>query len=307
VFLSAIAILAPHINAAMLFLEILQQYKIQVTVIAVLWLLFFAVRRQYFCALAQFSLILWSIYVIASAYDAHAESGIQCKSPANLRVMTFNSYHMNSDYVAIIDSITRANPDIILFQEFKSGLYGVAKRVLQPNYPFSYAEIDHGVFQGKAIYSKHAIRFAESVELRGAFQKVIHAGVEFDGRNVHVVNIHTVSPQSDTRIALRNTEMMMLSGLITQLRKEGEAMIVGGDFNSVPWQKYVYAFKRETGLNNNGLKNIILTWPSWLPALFQVPIDHIFYSKEFKISNYHKGLSAGSDHYPIFADLTLCK
>ena len=311
VILSAVVILAPHGASAMLFLEVLQQYKIQITIIAVLWFLFFLFRKHYICALVQLGLVAWSAYVVMSAYGVQGNVGAghsqACESEANLRVMTFNSYHMNSDYAAIIDSVTRADPDIVLFQEFKSGLYNIAEKALKPHYPFSYAEIEHGVFQGKALYSKYPSVNIEGVDLRGAFQKVIHAIIDFNGRNIHIVNVHTVSPQSNERIASRNAEMELLSALVNRLKRADEPFIVGGDFNSAPWQKHVRMFKQQTGLNNNGLKNIILTWPAWLPAFLRVPIDQVFYSGEFNKSNYYKGLSAGSDHFPVFVDLVVCK
>ena len=61
------------------------------------------------------------------------------------------------------------------------------------------------------------------------------------------------------------------------------------------------------GLNNNQLYNIIPTWPAWLPAFMRVPIDHIFHSNKFGKFKYYKGLDAGSDHFPVFIDLELCK
>ena len=306
VILSAVVILAPHATSAMLFLEVLQQYKMQITFVAMLWLIFFVVRRHYYCAFVQAGLVIWSIAIISSAYEWRMNDS-PCQNSSSLRMMTFNSYHLNSDYAAIIDSVTQADPDVVLFQEFKSGLYHVTQKFLKPHYPFYYAEIEHGVFQGKALYSKHPIAQVENIDLRGAYQKIIHATIDIEGQDVDFINLHTVSPQSNERIRLRNTEMKLLPALVNRLMQAGNPTIVAGDFNSVPWQTDVLAFKKQTGLNNNGLKNIILSWPSWLPAVLQVPIDQIFYSREFNKSKYYKGLSAGSDHFPVFIDLNICK
>ena len=116
-----------------------------------------------------------------------------------------------------------------------------------------------------------------------------------------------VSPQSLSRMRVRNTEIMLLKNYIKQVQKEGELIILGGDFNTAPWQKNIRELKRETGLKNNAIYNIIPTWPSWLPVFMRVPIDHIYHTREFNKRKYYKGLDAGSDHYPVYVDLEMCK
>lgn len=302
---SAVVILAPAASSAIFFLEILGQYRLQVSFIAFLLALFFLVRGRYVICAAQMGLVLFSVFLVGSAYNM--TQGQCAVVDRTLRVFTYNTYHLNNNYQSILNAVDSSNADIVLFQEFKSGFYNSNHAIMKQKYPFHYAELEQGIPQGKALYSKYPINNAKSVLLRGDFQKVIHAKIDVEGHHVSVIGVHTVSPQSQARTRIRNTEIIALQRLVHNLYQGDEPLIVAGDFNSTPWQRNMKDFKQQTGLNNNQLYNIIPTWPVWLPAIARVPIDHIFHSDKFGKYKYYKGLDAGSDHFPVFVDLELCK
>jgi endonuclease/exonuclease/phosphatase family metal-dependent hydrolase len=45
--------------------------------------------------------------------------------------------------------------------------------------------------------------------------------------------------------------------------------------------------------------------PTWLMSLINIPIDHCFVSKEFRVVNTRISGSANSDHAVLIADLVL--
>jgi len=311
VIISSVVLVVPEYSAAVLFLEVLGQYRLQTTFIAFIAFIFMLFAKHYLLSFIQLTIVLFSLFLIVSGYSyIDRSSKGRCDNSynaVNLRVLSFNVYHLNTEYTAIMEVIEEVNPDIILLQEVKSGLHNAAHERIKVNYPFSDTDFERGIQQGKAIYSRYPIVKAERYDLGRATQKALHAQLDIQGQIIRVIGVHMISPQTLSRVALRNSEMMLLTAHIKQIQKKGAPIILAGDFNTAPWEKNIRRLKQETGLKNNAIYNIIPTWPSWLPVFMRVPIDHIYHTKEFSKRKYYKGLDAGSDHYPVYVDLEMCK
>ncbi len=313
-FLVAFAVLnigvvfGPELDHSLLPLEVLGHYRLQVSFIFFILFLGLIVKRHYILAVLQFLFITASLSFVFISYS-NQKVGSEClgKTETEIRVLVFNLYHKNDQYNDILDEIKLAEPDIILMEEVKSGFYHFGKEYLFAQYPFRYTDIERGIQQGKALFSKYPIIEAQSQSLNVKYGSILRAQLDVEGSIVNVIGVHTSSPQSVARIKTRNLEIQALQAIINEEINRDEPLIVAGDFNITPWHPVMRVFKVETGLNNNRFYNILPTWPSWLPFFLNVPIDHIFYSNNFTNSNYFKGLSAGSDHFPIYADLRMCK
>jgi endonuclease/exonuclease/phosphatase (EEP) superfamily protein YafD len=111
-----------------------------------------------------------------------------------------------------------------------------------------------------------------------------------------VVGAHTMRPP----FARRQHEQMMALG--DELAAAGGAQIVAGDFNATPRSLMLQTLLSRAGLR---LASGLPTWPATL-GLPQIAIDHIMVSPGLRIlSPARIGASAGSDHYPVIADIAV--
>jgi endonuclease/exonuclease/phosphatase (EEP) superfamily protein YafD len=82
-------------------------------------------------------------------------------------------------------------------------------------------------------------------------------------------------------------------------------VIVAGDFNATPFSPIFRKVIKISGLKDSregfGWQP---SWPTYVPLLW-LPIDHILVSSEIQVHNRATGSFIGSDHYPVFADLSI--
>ncbi|HUE45670.1 MAG TPA: endonuclease/exonuclease/phosphatase family protein, partial [Aestuariivirgaceae bacterium] len=111
-----------------------------------------------------------------------------------------------------------------------------------------------------------------------------------------VVGAHTMRPP----FAGRQLEQMMALG--DELSAAGGAQIVAGDFNATPGSLMLQTLVSRAGLR---LASGLATWPANF-GLPQIAIDHIMVSPTLRILTPAQiGASAGSDHYPVIADIAI--
>ncbi|MEW6714582.1 MAG: endonuclease/exonuclease/phosphatase family protein, partial [Nitrospirota bacterium] len=81
--------------------------------------------------------------------------------------------------------------------------------------------------------------------------------------------------------------------------------IVAGDLNSTPLTPMFRKLLKISGIRDSrtgfGWQP---SWPTYFPV-FWIPIDHILVSPEVHVHERATGSRIGSDHYPIFAELSI--
>ena len=84
---------------------------------------------------------------------------------------------------------------------------------------------------------------------------------------------------------------------------ERAPVIIGGDLNDVAWSRMTRLFLRTSGLldprRGRGFYNTFHA-DRWY---MRFPLDHLFHSEHFTVSNIERLGFVGSDHFPILIDL----
>jgi endonuclease/exonuclease/phosphatase (EEP) superfamily protein YafD len=208
--------------------------------------------------------------------------------------MSFNTWLSNADWRAVAQEIERHDPDILALVEFGSEK-GPLLDVLASRYPHR-TDCLEKPYCHMALLSKFAIRSTESRALwQGPPQIVARFGSEL--ANLTVVGVHTLRPPHF------RSQFTQMRALARQLVRIGGTRIVMGDFNATPFSRMARTFSRRSGLTRI---TSLPTWPSRFAGLPQIAIDHIFLSPDLKVvGRVRIGNSAGSDHYPVIADILL--
>lgn len=126
-------------------------------------------------------------------------------------------------------------------------------------------------------------------------------------RSGHRVHMHFVhpdppNPQFATETTERDAELLIVG---REVKQRNKPTIIAGDFNDVAWSRTTHLFQKTSGLldprvgrgmyNTFNANNPLLRWP----------LDHVFHSDHFKLVNMATGPAWGSDHFPIFIELSL--
>ena len=68
-------------------------------------------------------------------------------------------------------------------------------------------------------------------------------------------------------------------------------------------RRYIDFIKETNLFTYSSFKNITSTWPSFLPNLLGIQIDHIIFSEKFKLKQKKILKNFSSDHRPIIFEL----
>lgn len=217
-----------------------------------------------------------------------------------VRVSTINAYWANWDGPALLDYVTRTDPDILVIQEadrrWRDTLRAIGARF--PNaVPEDWREARDVIVFSRFPITDGARRFPEG---QGFHYQT--ADLDIDGRTVTLIGVHPPLPAGPRFTDMRNRYFAAIADLAG---RSETPVIVAGDFNSTVWSPHFADLTEAAGLRNaaDG-RGWHPTWPSWLP-LAGIPIDHILVSDDFTVRSVQRGPNIGSDHYPVTADLDL--
>ncbi|PCJ95740.1 MAG: hypothetical protein COA45_11990 [Zetaproteobacteria bacterium] len=307
---SATLVLLSFVNYPIIVSEILISFRVAVSIAFLCFVVIFIMARAYWLGMIQILLVIVNIWPVVSVYSFN-EAPSTCiydEQQKPFKILSFNVYYKNKNYEHIYQALKTSAVDVIVLQEAQPGFMKYAHDRLVSTYPFYYPAIEKGHHARWTIYSKYPVLDVHARKVRGGRGAVLRVEIEVDGRIVNIITLHAISPRTLNRVEARNAHLDGLAAVVREIMKDNQHVIVAGDFNNVPWHPAMKAFKARVGLRNNDVAfSYFGTWPTWLPSIFSTPIDHIFYDQSFHHVSYFRKPSAGSDHYPISADLYFCE
>lgn len=304
---SVVAALWPLWDTVRLLPELMEQARLQLTFFYVIILLFAFWRKKLFSSCIMLALIAFNIYWMQSSFSVVPKMPLPHNPTEKFRVFSFNVYKENKNIDEVAHAVLHADADIALLVELEKSALDALLPQLSQRYPFHFPQNDKDTLYEWAIFSKYPLQAENRTVKEGSGQKVMYAKIAYENRKIQLFGLHTLSPKSEMRTAVRNTQLSRLATHIAQNADFSEPIIVAGDMNTAPWQQCLRDFQKVAQLSNaDNFWDMTLTWPTTLPTPFVVPIDHIFHNSQFCSSEKHRLANAGSDHYPIYADLYFC-
>ena len=124
-------------------------------------------------------------------------------------------------------------------------------------------------------------------------------------RSGAVIDLYGLHPQPPAPLqdsTERDIELVLVG---VEIKSTGRPSVALGDLNDVAWSPTTAEFARAGDLldprRGRGFFN---TYPARLPGL-RYPLDYVFHTKHFSISNMRVLPKTGSDHLPLIAVLAL--
>ena len=250
--------------------------------------------------------LLANVYLLAPFFLPNSNSAKASMTrttdapPRTLSVIALNVYMDNENYAAISDYLREENADVVMLSENKPALMRALEETVGDLYPHIYDESTRGTY-GLALLSRYPFEEARSVSLGGRGRRILEVTLA-EPALVTFFGVHPLPPLGSRWAARRNDELAAVGRLV---QGTTNPVVLLGDFNASPWSRPIRQLTRTTALRFANLGfGIRPTW-SYRGPLLSAPIDHIFVSPTWQVSNYHIGRAVGSDHLPVVAELVL--
>lgn len=242
---------------------------------------------------------------IFSANNAAIDmENIQKNSSEAISLGVVNVLTSNTNYERFLKIISEENPDILILQEVDNTWLENIKE-LNNTYLYRFENPRDDNF-GIAIYSKMPLINSELESWTDFDVPVIKTGIKISKQIYTIYGVHTLPPIGKSYITIRN-EMLQKIGKIMQ---SDPNVIIAGDLNTTIYSNAYREFISSQGIKDAQatLKNSNGTWNTRHLPFFRISLEHVLYkNSNIKINFFKRGDFFGSDHFPIFVNISFYK
>jgi endonuclease/exonuclease/phosphatase (EEP) superfamily protein YafD len=246
--------------------------------------------------------------------QAYAAAG---QAPARpIKVISLNMHYSAPDFRRTVAYLRDSGAEVIGLVEV-SPLALIELDGLRDAYPYRIDCIESVPLCQEMLLSKLPFRhgFAGHLDpsmpaVDGRAPVVAWGEIEWAGRPLTFAVAHICRPFASAANPFFDADMAgvpstaqaeqaaALSGVLASL---GPDMAVMGDFNGAPWSRVQAAFRRRTGLADQG--HMALSWPGFLWPAFRLPIDQVLVRGDLDLISLEAGSAVDSDHLPVVAEI----
>ncbi|MFO7824916.1 MAG: endonuclease/exonuclease/phosphatase family protein [Cyclobacterium sp.] len=206
----------------------------------------------------------------------------------------------NTDRDMLLSLINQKDPDLILLTE-PDLLWTQSLIPLDEKYPHSIKEPLPNTY-GMILLSKFPLLNAKVNYLVEMDIPSFHTQVQLpSGAKFDFYGVHPEPPKPGSDTYERDTELLLIG---KKIKEDPKPVIVAGDLNDVGWSQTSKLFREYSQLldprEGRGFYN---TYSVFFP-LFRYPLDHVFYTNDFGLISFDKLEEVGSDHFPMWIELT---
>lgn len=222
---------------------------------------------------------------------------------ANLSLLVANVLIDNRKSEAFLQIVRDYNPDVILTLE-TDRWWEEALRKLEEDYPHTLKKPLENAY-GMLVHSRleivdPKIRFILKDSIPSMHLQVVLPSE--DRVFLHLVHPNPPNPRYATETTKRDAELLIVG---REVKERAEPAIVAGDFNDVAWSYTTSLFQKASGLLDPRIgRGIYNTFNANTPLL-RWPLDHVYHTDHFKLVRMEIGPDWGSDHFPVYIELSL--
>jgi endonuclease/exonuclease/phosphatase (EEP) superfamily protein YafD len=215
---------------------------------------------------------------------------------ARLTIAHFNVGASGERFEDMISLIRSRQADLVSCQELTFAWDSMLTQGIGDLYPFS-VRLPDWSSNGLAVFSKMPFQSLDT--LRFQEMPILLGKIWLKGTDTAFCFASSI-----TRPTLSGKDFSNLREQLKQISYEaskmGAPVFAFGEFNIVPWSAEILEFKNATHLLDSR-KPMQTTIPNGYFQLFEVPVDHIFYSNQFDCLNFEELSSKKSLHVGIEA------
>ena len=258
----------------------------------ILGFLFLFVGQKRLMMISLFSAAALAIF-LKTMTNSEMALPVQTKDEPIIKVAHFNVNNSNDGFQTTLTTIQSTEADLISITETNPLWDSLLLEKLKPTYPFHYSQPSLGLF-GMTLFSKNPFTYIDTIRYK-EIPNVI-GGIALDEDNtVNFICSHTL-PALNNRYFNRLKEQ--IDHISEYCNRTATPILAFGDYHSVPWSNEIAEFRKETNLNDSR-RGFTPTFPHGSSTVFEVPIDHIFFSEDFKCLGFSTVSSLYTTHMGI--------
>lgn len=246
---------------------------------------------------------VWPYTPLASKTVATAQESSQGDN-ARFSILLANVWMKNEKHEKLLQLITDTDPDMVLAMETNERWMEYL-HPLKERYPYTVLHPLDNTY-GIALYSKlpltgTAVKFLHQPDVPS-----IHTTVALpNGQTFLLHAVHPVPPKPSKHpdnVGEEEVALLKVGKLVA--RREMPTM-VAGDFNDVAWSNTSRLFGTESRLRDVRVGRGLYNSFDATSFLLRWPLDHAYVSEEFRVVELKRLPKFGSDHFPIWVELSL--
>lgn len=277
-----------------------------VLVLAMATLLFAWSRRPLSWAAMLVGLVAigFNVYKLApyvSLRDELATQVAECPDGSRLRVLVANVHRGHEDAEELFRIVREMDPDLFLAVETDQW-WDERLEELRPLFAANIQQVAGArSYFGMHLFSQFPLNESEVLFPLDNRVPAIRAEVDLpDGATVSFYGLHPRPPTPFQDSTMRDAQLMLAA---LDAREAETPMVVGGDFNAVPWERTYRRMMRIGGLLDPRVgRGYMATYDARMP-IYYWPLDHVLFTNEFGVTDFEIPPGFGSDHWPVSADL----
>ncbi len=222
-----------------------------------------------------------------------------------LSLMVANVLMHNRQADRLVDLVREVQPDLLFVLE-PDHWWAEQLVVLEPSYAYRIEKPLEDTY-GMMLYSRleliePEIRYLMDPGVPSFFARAVLASGELV--DLHLLHPKPPYPAESLETTERDAEIL-IAGLAA--KASGFPAVIAGDLNDVAWSHTTRLFQRTSGMLDPRIgRGLYSTFHAKIPFM-RWPLDHVFHSDHFKLVRIERSPAIGSDHFPVFVELTLHK
>ena len=220
-----------------------------------------------------------------------------------IKLLTANVLQKNENNDGLIEIIKELEADVMVFTEANNRWQDAIVKHLSADYKYR-VELPLDNTYGILLYSKLELINPEVKFMVTDTIPSIHSKLRLPtGDLIQLYAVHPTPPmpQENPLSTDRDAELMMTAELA---RNSKYPVIVFGDFNDIPWSPTTLLFQEAAELLDIRVGRGFYNTFNAKKSLLRWPLDHIFVSPEFRLTELRSCRSIDSDHFPYYVELT---
>ena len=242
-------------------------------------------RAALLCALAGAG---WHGHVWAGPLKYPAAPTVN-GSGAEILIMWANVQHGEAHIQNLLDVVAQRQPDVIGLGE---AVACEALDKLLEQYPYGLEDMATGL----VLCSRLPMQGLRVIPVPKS-RPILTGVLQLNGTAVRINAVHALWPTLPAHL-----ETIIK---VAEIAAEHPSCLFMGDWNTTPWARgYLQLLANTQLLDARQGAAPWATWRSKRGSLVRLPIDHVFVQGDIVASDFEVGPDFGSDHYPIFTQIS---